>query len=130
MIAVIKRLWKHGIGTRPKCEIQRIVGRGKLQFDVAKCSACGECALECPTEALTLCTDKNGLLFSIAYDSCIACRVCTAVCPTGAFSITTEPLPSVRHRNELVAHYTIIEIQTKQGEEQSDRDPREVVREN
>ncbi|WP_425388202.1 NADH-quinone oxidoreductase subunit I [Alicyclobacillus ferrooxydans] len=125
---MVKRLWKHGIGTIPKHEIQRVVGRGKLSFDVARCNACGDCALECSTEALSLRDTENGFLFSIAHGTCISCRVCTEVCPTGAFSIMNEPIPSVRQRDELVAHYTITGTQMEQkGEIQNDRNRREVV---
>jgi len=90
-----------------------MIGRGKLSFDVTRCTACGDCVSECPTEALSLQGDNDGMLFSLAYGSCISCRVCTEVCPTDAFVITKEPLPSVKTIDQLVARYTIPKEQMK-----------------
>jgi len=131
LIAVIKRLWKHGITTIPKHDIQRTIGRGKLAFDVTRCTACGDCVADCPTEALSLHGDGSGMAFSIAHGSCISCRICSDVCPTGALSITNEPMPSVRKRDELVAHYTILGEQMKQkGEMQNEHGRRTIVQKN
>ncbi len=56
---------------------------GKLKLDTAQCTACGLCALECPTGALTFSlgevTDTFQLLFK--HGSCVACGQCVEVCP-------------------------------------------------
>ncbi|MFX4300952.1 4Fe-4S binding protein [Alicyclobacillus tolerans] len=131
LIAVLKRLWKHGIGTIPKDELLHVNGRGKLLLDDTKCTACGDCVLECPSEALSLRRVQNEFDFSITYSSCISCRVCTEVCPTNAFSYANEPMPSVQLRDELVVHYTINRDESEpKGEIVSDRDRREVILKN
>ncbi|WP_368780999.1 4Fe-4S dicluster domain-containing protein [Alicyclobacillus fastidiosus] len=111
---MVKRLWKHGIGTIPKHEVQRSIGRGKLSFDVTRCTSCGDCVSECPTEALSLQGGESGMLFSLAHGSCISCRVCTQICESGALPITNDPIPSVRERDQLTVHYTIPSEQIKQ----------------
>jgi uncharacterized protein (DUF362 family)/NAD-dependent dihydropyrimidine dehydrogenase PreA subunit len=46
-----------------------------------KCALCGDCALSCPAEALSL--DPE---FSIS-DKCIACYCCVELCPEGALEV-------------------------------------------
>ena len=56
---------------------------GKLDLDGSQCTGCGLCALECPTQALTVSsseeTDVYQLLFK--YSLCLACGQCVKVCP-------------------------------------------------
>lgn len=107
MVGVIKRLWQHGFGTIPKYELKRVFDRGKLALDVTKCTSCGDCIVQCPTEALSLHGDESGMWFSIAQGVCINCRVCREVCPTNALFIANEPLYSVRKRDQLDDHYRL-----------------------
>lgn len=43
------------------------------------CAACGTCAGECPTEAIT-----EGDIYVIDQDKCAECGTCASVCPVGA----------------------------------------------
>ncbi|MFC1941035.1 4Fe-4S dicluster domain-containing protein [Chloroflexota bacterium] len=55
---------------------------GKVTLDGSKCTGCGLCALDCPTEALNISLNEEGdsqLLFR--HDLCIACGKCVEVCP-------------------------------------------------
>jgi len=57
-----------------------------LRVDTEKCTLCGACAYECPTNALKVkeATDVSALLF--LHDRCIACGYCEEVCPENALS--------------------------------------------
>ncbi len=44
-----------------------------------ECIACGACAPECPTEAIS-----EGAIYVIDSDKCIDCGNCADVCPVGA----------------------------------------------
>ena len=49
--------------------------------DLEKCTGCGECAENCPAEALTLEPE-----FGIS-DACITCFCCVELCPEGALEV-------------------------------------------
>lgn len=46
-----------------------------------ECIACGACAPECPTDAISY--PGNGI-YVIDPEKCISCGNCAAVCPVGA----------------------------------------------
>jgi ferredoxin len=56
---------------------------GKLSLDSSKCTGCGLCAADCPTDALTMGADKAGADYQLLFkqDACVGCGKCVACCP-------------------------------------------------
>jgi ferredoxin len=54
---------------------------GKLELDRSQCTACGLCALDCPTEALRFVLDKEAYQLLFHYQACIGCGQCVRSCP-------------------------------------------------
>ncbi len=53
----------------------------KPERNESKCTSCGDCALNCPAEAITLEPE-----FHVS-DKCIACYCCVELCPEGAMEV-------------------------------------------
>lgn len=62
---------------------------GKIKLDSARCTGCGLCAAECPTESLSISlnavTGAIKLLFKQAV--CVACGACVEACPEKCLSL-------------------------------------------
>ncbi len=62
---------------------------GRVTLEKARCTGCGLCALDCPTEALTIklaeTTESFRLLFE--HKHCVACDRCVEVCPEKCLSV-------------------------------------------
>ncbi|MBN1766207.1 MAG: 4Fe-4S binding protein [Sedimentisphaerales bacterium] len=54
-----------------------------VNADMEKCTGCGACVDECPSEALTVENDK----VVVIEENCIDCGVCIEVCPVEALSL-------------------------------------------
>jgi len=54
---------------------------GKLELDRSQCTACGLCALDCPTEALSFVSDEGWYQLFFHYQDCIGCGQCIKSCP-------------------------------------------------
>jgi len=54
---------------------------GKLELDHSQCTACGLCALDCPTEALTFVSDEGSYRLLFHHQACIGCGQCIKSCP-------------------------------------------------
>jgi Ni,Fe-hydrogenase III small subunit/NAD-dependent dihydropyrimidine dehydrogenase PreA subunit len=84
MFRLIARSVRTGILT----ERQPFVMRPAFGFpviDYARCTACGECALACPTGALaTASADGDARTLTLSYAACIQCRECVEACPEQA----------------------------------------------
>ena len=61
---------------------------GDIRIDETGCSACGRCALGCPTGALAAESAPSGDL-TLGFDGsqCSACGSCVATCPEGVISL-------------------------------------------
>ncbi len=53
------------------------------EVNVDLCTGCGECADNCPAEAMTIWDGKA----QVDTEACIECEICVDVCPTGAISM-------------------------------------------
>jgi Ni,Fe-hydrogenase III small subunit/formate hydrogenlyase subunit 6/NADH:ubiquinone oxidoreductase subunit I len=70
--------------------------------DFKACTACGDCARACPTEALRAehpVPDRRTL--SLSYAACIQCRECVAACPEGAIRPGPELQLAAHTRSQL-----------------------------
>ncbi|MBA7714827.1 NAD(P)H-quinone oxidoreductase subunit I, chloroplastic [subsurface metagenome] len=56
---------------------------GKVTLDGSKCTGCGLCALDCPTNALTISSSEETDIYQMRFkhNLCIACGQCIEVCP-------------------------------------------------
>ncbi len=54
---------------------------------VGQCTACGLCAHQCPTGALSLSQDRESFALNFVPLACIGCRICEGLCPTGAIKV-------------------------------------------
>lgn len=52
-------------------------------IDKSKCTGCGACVDECPSEAIAIQDDKA----AVDVDACVDCGVCVDACPEEAISM-------------------------------------------
>jgi len=68
---------------------------GKVTLDNTRCTGCGLCTLECPTEALTVMTGEEADFYQLLFkhNACFACNQCVEVCPEQCLHLerTIEP---------------------------------------
>ena len=75
---------------------------GLVRVDTSACTACGACAVACPTKALTFERDEAGSA-SLDFDPalCTACAACVVTCPESAVAVDAvldgRALSSGRH---------------------------------
>lgn len=95
------RLSRHSQGT----VTAGVVPFGMVELDSGKCTGCGLCALNCPTDAMTVITDDgcDGYSISFKYDLCVGCGVCVNTCPEGCLG-----LEKVLALSELGAGSTVL----------------------
>ncbi len=77
--------------------------RGKHEFDISKCKACGMCQKVCPANAIDIIKDENGLSeYNIDYSKCIFCGNCYYYCnfkaikPSNQFELATSDKKSLK----------------------------------
>lgn len=81
--------------------------RRPVEFDEARCTACGACVEACQYNALTLINDKV-LFFP---ELCHACGACAVSCPTGAVVEGDAPIGLLKHgkSGSIDFHYALLE---------------------
>jgi energy-converting hydrogenase A subunit P len=62
-----------------------VVGK---KIDADTCTNCQECAMFCPTEALSILKDNTGIVFQVG--KCIACGICNDLCQPRSISDDTH----------------------------------------
>jgi len=78
-----------GGALKPESEISRrellrqLSPLGKVELDSSRCTGCGLCAEECPTEALLISAGEETDAFQIIFKhgNCVACGLCVEICP-------------------------------------------------
>lgn len=76
---------------------------GKVTIDASKCTGCGLCALECPTGALSIVTNRENFGFQLLFKhaSCLACDRCVEICPEDCLQVERSLEPE-RLNNQTV----------------------------
>lgn len=88
--------------------------RGLHRVDPSKCTGCGLCALECPSEAIQMKVLNDSQksmgrlkrLPVIHYYLCIFCYHCVDVCPRKAYITSNKPPKPVEKKEKLVGDPT------------------------
>jgi Ni,Fe-hydrogenase III small subunit/formate hydrogenlyase subunit 6/NADH:ubiquinone oxidoreductase subunit I len=106
MLKILKRALWGGVVTKafPTTTAEPPDGfRGKPVIDFTRCTACGDCALSCPTSALTVGPnpdDMDGKVLTLDYGACVFCGECEAACPD-TIRLTKEFQLAATDRNAL-----------------------------
>jgi electron transport complex protein RnfB len=71
--------------------------------EAGQCTACGDCILRCPMEALAIKDEVAG----VESKRCIGCGLCISACPTGALTLRPRadapvPFPDARQLNAAI----------------------------
>jgi len=63
--------------------LKRLSPLGKVELDSSRCTGCGLCVVECPTEALVISSSEETDIFQLLFKhgNCVACGQCVEVCP-------------------------------------------------
>ena len=58
--------------------------RGRIEFDLAKCTGCRACEQVCAPCAIRFDKTPDGLRFMMWHNTCVFCGLCNFYCPTDA----------------------------------------------
>lgn len=99
--------------------------RGRLLNKIENCMGCGQCARACPTNCITIQTEKRGkdeppvyasdgtqiklrtTKFDIDMTKCCYCSLCTFPCPTQSLIMTGAYEYSVYDKKDHLYHFAV-----------------------
>jgi len=92
--------------TQVSSETTALFTKKEISFDA--CTLCKDCIQFCPTEALFLTSDKQGIFFT--HSKCIGCGICDHICKSDAIhSSEGYDLVSIAiNRSEPLVHYDLV----------------------
>lgn len=111
--------------------------RARLFNKIEDCIGCGQCARTCPTNCITIQTEKRAkdepqvfasdgtakklrtVVFDIDMTICCYCGLCTFTCPTQCLAMTGDYEYSVYDKAEHVYHFAIEKPVSEAPKEQS-----------
>ena len=64
--------------------------RGTPQINEEICIRCGQCARNCPTQAIIIGKPRTEEISQIFLNKCIFCGLCEEVCPVDAMKLSNE----------------------------------------
>jgi len=69
--------------------LRRLSPLGKVELDSSRCTGCGLCAVECPTEALVISSNEETCAFQLLFKhgNCVACNQCVEICPENCLCV-------------------------------------------
>lgn len=76
--------------------------RGLPKLTDAECTGCGACTEVCPTNAIELQPNMEGIAIFLDRGKCIACGGCTSICETGTIVEDRSTQVAVRKREDLI----------------------------
>ena len=76
--------------------------RGKIAYDIEKCSGCKLCVKICPTRAIEFIPEEKKVKIFIS--RCCFCAQCVEICPVDALAMTDEFLLSTydKYADDLI----------------------------
>jgi formate hydrogenlyase subunit 6/NADH:ubiquinone oxidoreductase subunit I len=87
-IELMKQLTKRAATKEypPRNELAHTRLRGKPQINEKKCIRCGQCARNCPTQAIVIGKPRTEEISQIFLNKCIFCGLCEEICPVDALN--------------------------------------------
>jgi len=81
--ALVSGLASKLVGSSKGVVTAGVVPFGRLELDGSRCTGCGLCARDCPTEALTASSGEEADTYQLLWrhQLCVACGRCVDVCP-------------------------------------------------
>ena len=91
-IELLKQLTKRAATEEypPRHEPVQTRIRGIPQINEEKCIRCGQCARNCPTQAIIIGKPRTEEISQIFLNKCIFCGLCEEICPVDAMKLSNE----------------------------------------